>query len=132
MPSKPSKPCHKQGCPNLTKTKYCEVHQENEKVDKAVRDKYYDIHLRNAKVTSFYKSVSWQKTREIVKNRAKNLCEFHWNIKKEIVFADVCDHIIPIKTPEGWEKRLDLDGLQMLCHACHNAKTAEDKKKYNL
>lgn len=36
-------------------------------------------------------------------------------------------HIIPIKTPEGWEKRLEWENLQGVCTACHNIL---DNKKF--
>ena len=34
--------------------------------------------------------------------------------------ADEVDHIIEIKTPEGWERRLDYTNTRSLCHSCHN------------
>ena len=40
-------------------------------------------------------------------------------------------HIKPIKTPEGWDLRLDWDNLQGVCIACHNVldnKTFRRKK----
>lgn len=129
MPSKPFKPCNVIGCHGLTKDKYCDVHKEQEQEDKAIRDKYYDMYARDKKSRKFYTSPEWKHVRQIAKSRVHNLCEHHLK-NKEIVFADVCDHIIPIKV--DWSKRLDLDNLQMLCHACHNAKTADDKVKYGI
>lgn len=29
-------------------------------------------------------------------------------------------HVAPIRTPEGWERRLDWENLQAVCVACHN------------
>ena len=34
--------------------------------------------------------------------------------------ADEVDHIVEIKTPEGWERRYDYDNTRSLCHSCHN------------
>ena len=44
--------------------------------------------------------------------------------------AQVVDHIEPIRTDKGWQKRWDENNFQSLCIACHNKKTEEDKKKF--
>ncbi|MFS0820769.1 HNH endonuclease [Bacillus sp. 1P02SD] len=48
--------------------------------------------------------------------------------RKLITFAEMVDHIIPIKI--AWHLRVYLDNLQSLCNQCHAVKTAEDKIKY--
>ncbi|MCT2531042.1 HNH endonuclease [SAR92 clade bacterium H921] len=40
--------------------------------------------------------------------------------------ADMVDHIIPVRVQ--WELRHDSKNLQALCHPCHNAKTAKDRR----
>ncbi|WP_438450768.1 HNH endonuclease [Lactobacillus kitasatonis] len=46
--------------------------------------------------------------------------------------AQVVDHIIPIRIPEGWQKRWDENNYQSLCIACHNRKTKEDQEKFHF
>ncbi|MFI8712022.1 HNH endonuclease [Brevibacillus brevis] len=48
--------------------------------------------------------------------------------EQRITQADVVDHIKPIGS--YWDLRLRLDNLRSLCHAHHNKKTADDKRKY--
>ena len=38
-------------------------------------------------------------------------------------------HIQPLKTPEGWERRLDWDNLQGVCVACHNILDGKQGKR---
>ena len=38
-------------------------------------------------------------------------------------------HIIPIKIPEGWEKRLDWDNLMGVCVQCHNILDGKNFKR---
>lgn len=40
-------------------------------------------------------------------------------------------HVIPIKTPEGWGRRYDWDGLQGVCIVCHNILDGRHGKKKN-
>ena len=40
--------------------------------------------------------------------------------------ADMVDHIIPVRVQ--WGLRHDPNNLQALCHPCHNAKTAKDRR----
>lgn len=129
MAYKPMKSCHKIGCPNLTKSKYCESHQELEQQDKADRNKYYDLYVRDQKSKQFYGSSEWVAVRNLMRVQTSNLCCMCLD-ENEIVIADVCDHIIPIKV--DWNLRLELSNLQMLCHKHHRIKTLEDKQKYNL
>jgi 5-methylcytosine-specific restriction endonuclease McrA len=39
----------------------------------------------------------------------------------------VCDHIVPIRTPQGWERRLDPTNFQLLCNDCNLAKGSHDQ-----
>lgn len=44
--------------------------------------------------------------------------------------ATIGDHIIPTKV--RWDLRLDIDNIQSVCFECHNKKTMDDKKEYNI
>lgn len=125
MPRK--KVCSKSGCNRLVdeEIKYCDIHVD---VDKE-RQKDYDRYQRDQKSKTFYDSPEWRKVRRIVLTRDKGLCQEHF-MNNSIKFADVIDHIIPIKI--DWLLRLELSNLRSLCYSCHAQKTEEDKKKYGL
>lgn len=127
MPNRPLKPCNKIGCTNLTRERYCRVHIDQEYRDMKERYRYYDEHIRDQKSREFYHSKEWQRIRQVALTRDHYLCQ-HCLRENRITPADVVDHIVPVRV--DWSKRLSLDNLQSLCHACHNKKTAEDKRKY--
>jgi 5-methylcytosine-specific restriction protein A len=121
MPNKPLKPCSKQGCVNLTRGRYCEIHKHVQQ--DMVRD--YDRN-RDPQSKSFYKSRQWQMIREVVKTRDNGLC-VECLRNGRIRQGKIVDHIEPLKL--AWEKRLLLTNLQYLCQKCHNAKTQKDIQK---
>jgi 5-methylcytosine-specific restriction enzyme A len=127
MPSRPKKPCSVPGCPNLTQGRYCEQHKHKEQQDKAERHRYYDEHIRDRKAREFYHSKEWQRVRQAALMRDNYLCQDCLE-EKRITPADVVDHIKPVRW--FWHLRLELSNTRSLCHAHHNKKTAEDKKKY--
>jgi 5-methylcytosine-specific restriction enzyme A len=129
VPGRPKKPCSVPGCPNLTQGRYCEQHKHKEQQDKAERNRYYDEHIRDQKAREFYHSKEWQRVRQAALMRDNYLCQDCLK-EKRITPADVVDHIVPVKV--DWSKRLSLDNLQSLCHRCHNRKTAEDKRVWNI
>ena len=88
---------------------------------------------RDPKYAEFYRSKAWKMTSrsklqscgwkcearldEECKRRARTACEVH--------------HIKPLKTPEGWEERLEWSNLMGVCIQCHNildGKTFKKKK----
>lgn len=78
---------------------------------------------RDPKYGRFYSSTNW---RVLSKSKIQGVgyrCEKCGGIASEV------DHIIPIQTPEGWDRRLDYDNLQALCITCHNAKHERFKSK---
>jgi 5-methylcytosine-specific restriction enzyme A len=111
----------------LTQGRYCVHHRKKEQQDRAERQRYYDEHIRDQKAREFYKSKEWQRVRQAALMRDNYLCQDCLK-EKRITPADVVDHIVPIKV--DWSLRLSLSNLRSLCHAHHNKKTAEDKKKY--
>jgi len=82
------------------------------------RSREYDKNYRNKESSKFYHSKSWKQVRIL------QLMEFPI-CKRCPALATIADHKTPID--KGGPK-LDRDNLQSLCHACHNIKTAEDKK----
>ncbi|MDN4093562.1 HNH endonuclease signature motif containing protein [Brevibacillus agri] len=121
--------CNKSGCTSLVDPgqRDCDLHKQQEKMDKRVRDKQYDLHKRDKKAAAFYKSKEWLVIREQALIRDNYLCQDCLE-EKRFRKADVVDHIKPIRW--FWELRLVLSNLRSLCHKHHNQKTANDKRIY--
>lgn len=71
---------------------------------------------RDPKYIQFYRSKAWRML------SAKRLQDDGFRCRECHGIATEVDHIIPIQTPEGWDKRLDYDNTQSLCTRCHNKK----------
>ena len=121
MNKKPLKPCNKFGCKELTRERYCEQH----KVEQTNSNRYYDRYSRSERTRRFYSSGAWQKLRALIKIRDNGLCQ-SCLADKRIVVGTIVDHIVPIKVE--WTLRLTESNLQLLCHSCHELKTAEERK----
>lgn len=117
MPNKPLKPCNKIGCNELTKNRYCDKHEQEEKKIKADGNSYYDKNKRNQETNVFYHSKAWIKTRQVALLRDNYLCQ-HCLKEKKITKADMVHHIVEVK--KDWSKRLELSNLKSLCHSCHS------------
>jgi 5-methylcytosine-specific restriction protein A len=126
MPQGLWKPCFKQGCPNLTREKYCAAHARLEEAERRVRAERYNKTARNADSQRLYESPAWRKLRAIYLKR-NPLCERCY-AEGRITPAVICDHKVEIKDGGA---RLDPDNLQSLCHAHHNKKTAAERAKRN-
>ncbi|MCM3145368.1 HNH endonuclease [Brevibacillus sp. MER 51] len=127
MPAKPKRPCAVAGCRNLADRGYCQEHKMFAHKLRRERNKQYDLHQRDRKAKDFYHSEEWEAVRNEALQRDYGLCQ---DCKQEqrITQADVVDHIKPIHP--FWDLRLRLDNLRSLCHAHHNKKTAEDRRRY--
>lgn len=89
---------------------------EEEKCEKLkIRQRKYNSN-RDPKYLKFYKSKEWYQLKEKKLADDQYRCQF-LNCNKLAV--DV-HHIIPIQTPEGWDKRLDYNNLESLCVEHHN------------
>ncbi|MEK4024470.1 HNH endonuclease [Sporosarcina sp. FSL W7-1283] len=119
---KPLRPCNQYGCSNLTRKRFCDSHSDSQ--TQQTRD--YDRYGRDSKTKAFYNSTAWRKLRAMIKIRDNGLCQMCL-VDKRIVIGTIVDHIIPIKV--DWQLRLTENNLQLLCHSCHNKKTAEDEKR---
>lgn len=85
-------------------------------------DKRYNK-TRDPKYVRFYNSSSWRalSARRLQDDGYK--CAMCGKIASEV------DHIIEIKIPEGWERRLDYDNTRSLCHDCHDKRHNRFKKR---
>lgn len=108
------KVCMKPGCNNLTRDGYCEVHKQQETSE---QQKKYDRMNRNQKARDFYKSKEWFKARSKRMKIDFGLCV---KCKQEgrLTHANVVHHKEELL--KAWDKRVDIDNLECLCHACHN------------
>lgn len=117
MPAKSLKPCSKGGCNALTRERYCGDHLVVEEAQARESNKQYDSKKRDKCSQEFYRSKAWKELRNLAFNRDKGLCQSC--LKQEHYrTADVVHHIIEIKS--DWEKRLELNNLESICHKCHN------------
>ena len=119
--AKPLHRCGHAGCRELIDydVKYCERHKDS------YSKQYNKFRWNNQNdYVKFYNSKAW---RELSKSA---LIDSYYTCKMCGQDAVLSDHIIP--TEIDWNKRLDKNNIQTLCHRCHTIKTREDEKKYNL
>ena len=94
--------------------------------NQAARDARYN-RQREPKYGEFYRSRAWRET-----SRAK-LAAVGYRCEAGLAgcqgLAVEVHHRTPIQTPEGWESRLDWDGLEALCTACHNGRHREKGRR---
>lgn len=115
---KPQRKCNHRSCRTLIPydERYCDEHR-------GVTNKIYD-RRRDKQYKDFYNSTAWRKVRYQAMLRDEWLCVMclDGGIYKQAIIGD---HIIPVR--QDWDKRLDIDNIQALCHECHNTKTAQER-----
>lgn len=97
-----------------------EVHKAELAKQQAQTDKQYN-QRRSKEQLRLYRSKEWKTLRNWYSQKAGFKCEECGKLGTEV------HHIVPIQTPEGWNRRLDPKNLKLLCTACHNK---EHKKKH--
>lgn len=119
---KPQKKCNHAGCNTLVdyNVSYCKKHEATSK-KQLYKDRFSES---NEKFHKFYKTKRWERTSKQfrLKNPLCIECLANGIVRK----ADVVDHIVELK--DDWDKRLDWDNLQSLCHEHHNIKTAKARQ----
>lgn len=78
---------------------------------------------RDPKYVRFYNSNDWRTL------SAKRLSDDDYKCSMCGGIATEVDHIEEIKTPTGWEKRLDYNNTRSLCHDCHDKRHKRFQKK---
>ena len=78
---------------------------------------------RDPKYVRFYSGIDWRTL------SAKRLQDDNYKCVWCGRIATEVDHIVEIKTEEGWSKRLDYDNTRSLCHTCHNKRHGRFKKR---
>lgn len=128
MPKAPPKRCKNVLCktrfePHEGKQGYCTRCHDQRKAKQprlSHNDPQYDV-----KAQEFYQSKQWKILSK--KHKQQNALCIHCLDYGLVTPAQVSDHIIEIR--DDWDKRLDPDNLQSLCHTCHNTKTAKERRK---
>ena len=85
---------------------------------------------RDPKYAAFYRSKAWKMTSKGKLASIGYRCEARVSPACTRIACEV-HHIKPIKTAEGWEKRLEWENLMGVCIQCHNVldnKTFRSKK----
>lgn len=108
------KVCMKAGCNELTSDRYCEKH-----IVEAAREvnRRYDKYNRNQQAKAFYSSKEWFKARSKRMKQDFGLC-VKCKEAGRLVKADVVHHKEELM--KAWDKRIENDNLESLCHSCHN------------
>lgn len=94
-------------------------------VQRGKRDSAYDAR-RDPEIVKFYHSAAWKKLRQ-EKLRRNPFCErCAARGAKPVPPAVEVHHVATVKASPS--KRLDIDNLQSLCHACHAAATRAERR----
>lgn len=96
----------------------CDECQVRYEIDRARRDKEYDLSKRNKRSEAFYNSPEWESLREYILNKYKNLDLYDYFINKKITYANTIHHVLELN--EDWNRRLDSTNLFPLSDKNHN------------
>lgn len=111
------KPCKEFGCGKLTREAYCITHEGKAEEEAAVKRREYNRLIRPAYITRFYGGGDWVRLRAVAMVRDNHLCQRCLKSNR-LQAAHVVHHLIEVR--DDWNKRLDLNNLESLCHTCHN------------
>ena len=91
--------------------------QEAREHNARLRQQQYN-RRRDPRYLTFYRSKAWRATS---KSKLQS-CGWKCEAKLEGCGGIACEvhHVKPLKTPEGWERRLDWSNLMGVCIQCHN------------
>lgn len=113
MPSKPKRPCRRNGCKALTTTGLCDEHK---------RQARRDDDARRGDDRQFYGKPRWRKIRKL-RLEIEPLCRFCKDEKPpKLTVADTVDHIKG--RHEFPDLAFDLENTRSLCKTCHDRHTA--------
>lgn len=91
----------------------------------ALRAKKYNKEYnrrRDPKYAAFYRSKAWKMTSKAKLQQCGYKCEARVDQECKRKQRTACEvhHVKPLKTPEGWELRLEWSNLMGVCIQCHN------------
>ncbi len=119
---RPLKPCKKHGCIHLTRTGYCEAHEDLV----LEQQRHYNNEVRNQTHKKFYNSKEWQRARQQAIIRDHSFCQACLREGRH-TRMNVVDHIIELQ--DNYALRSTLSNLECLCHPCHNRKTRREQQR---
>ncbi|MHC5226910.1 HNH endonuclease [Enterococcus sp. LJL99] len=73
----------------------------------------------NEEIAKFYASAEWRRTRAFVLSRDNYICQ-PCLLKGYVHEANLVHHKEELRSPNGWERRLDVDNLEAINRKCHN------------
>lgn len=84
---------------------------------------------RDPKYAAFYRTKAWKMTSKAKLQSIGYKCEAQLQGCGRV--ASEVHHIKPLKTPEGWEERLEWGNLMGVCIQCHNILDGKNFKRKN-
>ena len=116
-------------CPDCRPIAEAEREAAKERKAEYLRKKYNQRYnsRRDPKYMAFYRSKAWKNTSKAKLQSCGYQCEGQLQGCQGI--ACEVHHKVPIRTPEGWDKRLEWDNLEALCTSCHNGRHPEKLKR---
>ena len=104
--------------------KYCDVCGAKKKVEKTKDNRLYDQTIRQGRdkvYDDFYSSKEWIKTTDLVKNKYNYVDIYSYYVLNKTENGYICHHLRPIKTKDGWDQRLNVNGIIYLTKDNHDA-----------
>ena len=121
-------------CPDCKPIAEAERQAKQERRAEYLQKKYnkrYNLRRsqEDPKYRQFRNSKPWKATSKAKLQSIKYKCE----ARLDGCQRTACEvhHIKPLKTPEGWDKRLEGENLEAVCGSCHNGRHPEKLRKAN-
>ena len=132
--------CEWGGCRLLVDigSRYCETHktESNRDYNKRVRNNeiVQQNGVSNKEIAEFYASTEWRRTRKAVLARDNYICQKCLREEGRVHEANLVHHRIELRSPNGWQLRLDMENLESINRSCHGKvyhKNSQKNRKEN-